>query len=156
MKLTVIACSALLLVGTGSGAFAKDIPTGGMTVAEIASWLQGAGYKAQIRTAKDGSQNIVSASDGTDFEIYPDDCKNKRCGTFEFSAAFDTKGTFTAQKINEWNKKTKWVRAYVDGVNDPWMEFDIDLTPGGTYELLNDQFAIWRDRLSKFQAFIAK
>jgi hypothetical protein len=155
MKITILACSTVLLLGLGSGgALAKNLPAGGLTVGEIASWLQNDGYKAQVQTAKDGSQNVYSASDGVGFHIYPYDCKNKRCGSFEFSAGFDTKGALSPQKINEWNKKTRWVRSYVDDVNDPWLEYDVDLTPGGTYDLLDDEFALWRDRISKFQAFI--
>ncbi len=34
------------------------------------------------------------------------------------------------------------MRAYVDKVNDPWLEYDVDLTPGGSYELLKDEFGI--------------
>ena len=58
--------------------------------------------------------------------------------------------------MNDWNRDNRWARAYVDKVNDPWLEYDVDLTPGGTYEMLNDEFAIWRDTLGRFHKIVDK
>ena len=152
--LTSIAAAALVLIS--SGADSKNLPAKGMTIDEIAKWLQGAGYKAQIQTAN-GEQNIYSSADGQNFHIYQYDCnKTKRCGSFQFSVGFDTKGSFDPSKVNDWNKDNRWVRAYVDKVNDPWLEQDIDLTPGGTYELLDDEFAVWRMSLDHFHKYMDK
>ena len=52
--------------------------------------------------------------------------------------------------MNEWNRDNRWARGYYDSVNDPWVEYDVDLTPGGTYELLDDEFATWRSTLTRF------
>lgn len=148
-KLIVAAAAALAL--TFSSAPARDIPDGGLTLEQIASWLQAAGYKAEIKT-EDGKRNIYSSSDGWNFHISQYDCKGAVCGSFQFWVGFDTKGAFNAQRINKWNKENRWIRAYVDDTNDPWIEMDVDLTPGGTYENLNDEFAIWRDGLRRFHA----
>lgn len=133
---------------------AKSLPANGMTIDDIASWLQSEGYKAQIQTAQDGTKNVYSSSDGQNFHIYQYDCKNGRCGSLQFSVGFNTKGAFTGDKMNDWNRDNRWARAYVDKVNDPWLEYDVDLEPGGTYELLNDEFGIWRDSLNHFRKFI--
>jgi hypothetical protein len=50
--------------------------------------------------------------------------------------------------------ENRWVRGYTDNVNDPWLQFDIDLTPGGTYEMLDDEFDIWKSQLSKFRQYV--
>ena len=151
MKRQIVAgATALALMFGSTCVIAKDIPSGGVTIEEIAAWLQDNGYKAQIQTSKDGDGNIYSASDGTSFHIYLDDCKDKRCGSLEFSYGLDSKGAWTAEKMNAWNRDNRWSKAYVDKVNDPWLEYDVDLTPGGTYELLDDEFATWRNGLSDF------
>jgi len=152
MKHAILTCVATLAFAlVSNAALAKDLPAGGMTINDLVSWLQGQGYKAEIQTAKDGSHNIASAADGSNFHIYQYDCKNGRCGSMQFSVGFDTKGAFGPGPMNDWNRDNRWVRAYVDKVNDPWLEYDVDLTPGGTYELLNDEFAIWRDSLGRFR-----
>jgi hypothetical protein len=155
MQREILAGAAALAVAFGStGVSAKDIPAGGVTIEELAAWLQDAGYKAQIQTTSDGKRNIYSASDGTSFHIFLYDCKDVRCGSIEFSYGVDTKGAWNADKMNAWNQANRWGRAYSDKVNDPWLEYDVDLTPGGTYELLDDEFATWRSTLRNFRKTI--
>jgi hypothetical protein len=137
-----------------SAASARDLPPGGMTIDDVVSWLQDAGYGAEIRTDSTGDRNVYSSANGNNFHIYLYDCKSGRCGSFQFSSGYDTNGAHNAVEINTWNRNNRWVRAYVDQVNDPWVRYDIDLTPGGTYELLNDEFSIWRVALGNFRKAI--
>jgi hypothetical protein len=154
MRTAKLAGIAVLAIGLCAGpAGAKNLPANGMTIGDIAAWLQGEGYKAQIQTANDGTKNIYSSSNGQNFHIYQYDCKNGRCGSLQFSVGFDTKGAFNPEKMNEWNRDNRWARAYIDKVNDPWLEYDVDLEPGGTYELLNDEFHVWQDSLDHFHKF---
>lgn len=150
MKSIIVAGFAVAALVLGEPALARNIPKGGLTLEQVATWLQDAGYRAEIQT-ENGKRNIRSGSDGYNFHISMYDCKGGEvCGSFQFWVGFDTKGAFTADRINTWNRDNRWVRAYIDKVNDPWLEMDIDLTPGGTYELLDDEFAIWRDSLKRF------
>jgi hypothetical protein len=82
------------------------------------------------------------------------DCKEGRCASLQFSVGFATKGASGAGPMNDWNRKNRWVRAYADDVNDPWLAYDVDLSPGGTYENLDDQFGVWRDALGRFTKYI--
>ncbi len=52
---------------------AAPLPTGGLTLNEVAKWLQSTGYKASI-TTKGGTKLIESTSDGTTFYIQMEDC----------------------------------------------------------------------------------
>jgi len=146
--------AALAFALYASAAPAKDLPDKGLSIEQVASWLQNEGYKAEMQKSSDGTPNIASSSDGQTFHIYMYDCKDDVCASLQFSEGFDTKGTFTADKINDWNKNNRWARAYIDKENDPWVEYDVDLAPGGTYEGLKDQFGIWQDALSHFRKFI--
>jgi hypothetical protein len=145
---------AAAIAAAAAPASAKDLPAGGMTIQDVASWLQGDGYQAKIVTAANGKQTISSSAGGTNFHVGFYDCKEARCGSMQFYAGFDTKGAFNPAKMNEWNSAHRWVRAYVDKTNDPWVEMDVDLSPGGTYEMLADEFATWRSILDTFKHFI--
>jgi hypothetical protein len=147
MRAPVLLLTVLLLA---PGAMAKDLPAGGMTLEEIAGWLQAKGLTADIETSASGVRSLSSAADSGKFHINTYDCKDNRCGSLQFSQGFDTKGKFGPDAMNAWNRENRWARAYADKVNDPWIEYDVDLTPGGSYELLDDQFAIWRDVLGRF------
>ncbi len=142
-----IAVAAMLAAGPVA---AKDLPAGGLTADEVVAWLQAAGYKAQIVKDSDGKSHVSSATDGVNFGVYMFDCKADRCGSFQFSAGWATHGKFDVSRMNEWNRDNRWARGYFDKENDPWLEYDIDLTPGGTYELLNDELATWNALVPRF------
>ena len=137
-----------------SGAY-SDLPGAGLSADDVAKWLQDAGYKATVKTNTDGSKSVNSATDGTNFSVDMYDCHDKAtCTAIQFSVGFDTKGAWTAAKMNDYNSTKRWVRAYVDDKNDPWLEQDVDLIPGGTWEGLDDQFAVWRQMLGDFEKYI--
>ena len=153
MKATILARAATLALLPGAAA-ARDLPAGGMTLDEIAAWLHDQGLTAEVQTADNGAKSIYSSIGGSNFHIYQYDCKEARCGSLQFSSGFDTKGAFNADKMNGWNRDNRSAHAYVDKVNDPWVEFDVDLTPGGSYELLNDELGIWHQSLDNFRKYI--
>lgn len=156
MKHVLLAAAAVLALGLmPHAAMAKDLPSAGLSVNDVAKWLQDQGYKAQINTAKDGTKSISSATGGVDFYVDMYDCKDKpTCASIQFSAGFDTSGAFNATKMNKWNSGNRWVGAYVDDKDDPWVRMDVDLTPGGTYEGLDDQLTIFSDMLASFKKFL--
>jgi len=155
MKGLAVACAAAIAaIVISTPAPAKDIPGGGMTVQDVANWLLSEGYQAKIVTGNDGQQTISSSSGGINFHVGFYDCKGARCGSIQFFAGFDTKGALNPVKMNDWNHTERWARAYVDKTNDPWIEMDVDITPGGTFELLSDEFATWRSVLDHFKTFI--
>ena len=57
--------------------------------------------------------------------------------------------------MNDFNRDNRWVKAYVDSKDDPWIEMDIDLYPGGTKEGLDDQFTVFHDLLVSFKKYIS-
>jgi hypothetical protein len=128
------------------------IPDGGLTIEDVSGWLQSAGYSAKVVTSESGKRHIVSSTQGTTFNIFMGDCKGERCASIELAAGFTTNGTFDISQINDWNSNNRWCRAYYDSVNDPWLEMDVDLYPGGTYESLNDQFGAWNNTLGRFMS----
>jgi hypothetical protein len=156
MKRIILAGLAVAALGLFPNvSVAKDLPSGGMTVDEVAAWLQAGGYKADVQSNKDGSKTVASSTDGTGFFVDMYDCKGApRCTSIQFSVGFDTKGAWNATKMNEWNADNRWAKAYVDSKDDPWIEMDVDLSPGGTSENLSDEFAVWRDMVVSFKKFI--
>ena len=128
------------------------IPDGGFTIEDVVAWLQSAGYSAKVVTAESGKRHIVSNTMGTPFNVFMGDCSGERCASLNLAAGFSTGGKFDISQINDWNNNNRWCRAYYDSVNDPWLEMDIDLWPGGTYESLDDQFAAWNTTLGRFIA----
>ncbi len=128
------------------------IPDGGMTMEEVVAWLQSGGYSAKVVTAEGGKRHIMTNAHGVPFDIFMPGCLSGRCASIELVCSFSCKGRFDISRLNEWNSDVPWCKAYYDTVNDPCLDMDILLSPGGTYESLNDQFLTWNSVLGKFIA----
>jgi hypothetical protein len=144
--------AAPILAGSALAApvLTHPIPDGGLTLEEVIAWLQSGGYAAKVVTREDGKRHIESWSQGTLFNIFTPGCQSGRCGSLELVFAFSSKGKFDVSRLNEWNSDVPWGKAYYDTVNDPCLDMDISLSPGGTFESLNDQFGTWNNVLSTF------
>ena len=128
----------------------RAIPDGGLTIEEMAAWLEGEGYAVKFVTGESGKRHIETNTQGSPLNIFFGDCKGERCAALEFAAGFSTHGKFDITQINGWNYDNRWGRAYYDGDKDPWLKMNINLSPGGTYEALSDRFEIWNRTLGKF------
>jgi len=128
----------------------RAIPDGGLTIEEMAAWLEGEGYAVKIVTGESGKRHIETNTQGSPLNIFFADCKGERCAVLEFAAGFSTHGKFDISQINGWNYDNRWCRAHYDGDKDPWLKMNIDLSPGGTYEALSDRFEIWNRTLGSF------
>jgi hypothetical protein len=135
-----------------TAALMHPIPNGGLMLEEVIAWLQSGGYAAKVVTREDGKRHIESWSSGTLFNIFTPGCQSGHCASLELVFAFSSKGKFDVSRLNEWNSDVPWGKAYYDTVNDPCLDMDISLSPGGTFESLNDQFATWNNILSNFIA----
>ncbi len=150
MKRIVLIVTILTAGLMPNAAAARDLPADGMTIPEVVSWLQSKGFEPAVVTGQDGKGHVEAIVDNVKLGVYMFDCKDERCGSFQFSVGFSTHGKFDVSRMNEWNRDNRWCRGYYDSTNDPWIEYDIDLTPGGTYELLDDEFATYRSSLDRF------
>jgi hypothetical protein len=140
--------SALLITTAG----AKDVPAAGLTLADLSTWITGHGFTPESIKDNDGTFHLRVPMNGVKLGIYQFDCKAGVCGSMQFSAGWATHGKFDTAQMNAWNRDKRWCRGYYDAENDPWVELDVDLTPGGTYESLDDQFKVFQKCVANFQS----
>ena len=151
MRAALMAAAGLAVALLAGSALATPIPDAGLTLSETASWLQGQGYAAHEEASGDTSVPGVAPShlmfdyEGVRVGVYLLDCKEGRCGSMQFAVGWSTHGKFDISQMNRWNRQKRWCRGYYDDENDPWIEMDVDLTPGGSFELLNDDFATFKN-----------
>lgn len=156
MKNAIIALAGATVLALGAGAAqAQAIHKDGMTGAEVAAWLQKAGYKATLSKDDGGDPMIDSAADGHNFKIYFYDCDAaKRCKALQFSAGFDLKQGLTLAKANEWNRKNRYLKVYLDDDGDPYVQYDVNVNAGRTLSGLDDDFSVWTGMIGDFTTFI--
>jgi hypothetical protein len=137
-------------------AAARDLPTGGMTATEIASWLIAKGYPAQVKPdpTTAGDQIVSTTTEGVEVEIYLYDCHGdgdaRRCTSMQYAAGFPPNASVTADKVNEWNRQKRYIKAYLTTGGSLYGEYDMDLSPGGTFEMLDDELDNWRRNVVTF------
>jgi hypothetical protein len=119
--------------------------------------LQKAGYAAELTKDKTGDPMIKSASSGTHFTIFFDNCTDhKDCETVQFYAGYHLdKNPVGVDKINDWNRTMRFGRAYLDDTKDPNLEMDVDLDVGGLSEaLFKDNLDVWTETMSRFEKHV--
>jgi hypothetical protein len=154
MRGFLIAAALTAPVLAAGAAQAGALPDGGATVQEIARVLQDKGYKAEIGKDRDGDPTIRSASDGGNFQLLFYGCKAGRCSSIQFHAAYDLADGMSLQKINDWNRRKRFGRAFLDEVNDPFVQMDVDLEHGSTTESVANNLDTWVQVFREFRAFI--
>lgn len=151
MRAGLIATTMVLAATLGGAAHGAPIPNEGVTMSEVRGWLEGQGYTPTEENSTDTSVAGVAAThllfhyQDVNVGVYLFDCKAGRCGSLQFASGWATHGKFDTSQMNHWNRTNRWCRGYFDADNDPWLEMDVDLTPGGSYELLNDNLATYRN-----------
>jgi hypothetical protein len=115
--------------------------------------MKAAGYTAQLGADGVGDPMISSTYQGTNFKIFFYNCTNHaNCATVQFHAGYDMDGSTSLQLINEWNRSQRFGRAFLDKVNDPILEMDVDLDDGGQSPLLFiDNVEFWVSVMPKFE-----
>lgn len=158
LKGMALAAAVAVLAAAGPVA-ARDLPDGGLTATEIANWLTQSGYPAKVKPdpTTPGDQIVSTATDGVDVDIYLYDCSGdgdaRRCTSMQYATGSPAKPNYTLEKVNSWNRGNRYIRAYLTTSGSLYGEYDLDVSPGGTYEMLNDCLQNWRSVVVDFAKY---
>lgn len=162
VSLAALTSVAVLMVAAAAPASARDLPYGGMTAHELADWLTRNGLPATVKPdpTTAGDQIISSASDGVNWDIYLYACNGngdaRRCGSIQYAAGWSGISGFGDDRVNGWDRDQRYIRAYRDNKGNAWGEYDVDISPGGTYEMLDKSLSRWRDAIVGFKKYIGQ
>ena len=113
------------------------------------------GYgSAELSEDDDGDPYIQGRTEGLVYHVYFFNCeKLTGCRDIVLSAGFEVKD-IGLERLNEWNKTSKFGQAYLDDDQDPNLDLAINLYGGTVYKNLDDTFDWWRASLVKFAKHI--
>jgi hypothetical protein len=131
-------------------------PAEGLKTEDIADWLRRQHLDAQIDEPRAGATATVvrSTLDGTPFAIYLYDCRKDRCASLQYEASFSNTENISLARLNNWNRQSRYVRAYLDRSGRVIGEYDLDIAPGMDAKGLDHSLRRWRSALSRFRQFV--
>ena len=151
--------AALAVVLSAAPALAQELPKDGMTASEIAAWLKRSGDAAQVApdTTTPGDQIVSTVIDGAEVDIYLYQCAGegdaRRCKSIQYATGWAPQAGLTVEKANAWNSSNRYIKAYITPKGSLYGEYDLDVSPGGTVEMLDDSLDNWRGMLTEFRKF---
>jgi hypothetical protein len=116
--------------------------------------LKAKDYLVELGTTG-GEPSIRSEIDGLRFSIFFENCEDgKNCTTVTFTTGF-TDIDSTPERMNEWNQKNRFARAYIDSEGDPVLKMDVDLDFAGIPRANFSEYVdIWGTQAPKFLEFL--
>ena len=119
----ILAAAAVLAISApalaGAPAPAEDRIVEVSSIEGVAALMREAGYKAEIKVAKDGDVYILSATGGNGFQVLFYGCKGRvSCDSFEFFSWFKHEDFFSAELANEWNSNHRFLKVSIDKDGD--------------------------------------
>ena len=141
---------ALALIAVATPSVAQNVSA---DAGKLATFLQTAGYQAVVGKDNEGDPMINSSTSGTKFVVLFYNCTNHAdCTTIQFQTAWAMKVKPTLASMNEYNRKHRFARAYVDDEGDPGIMMDVNLDKGGmSPELFRDNLGVWFSIIDAFK-----
>lgn len=110
------------------------------------------GLEVQAGTDSEGAPKLESRIDGTDFQVYFYTCERLPCGSIQFSTGFNLDAPMDPAKVNDWNRRKRFAKVYLDDEGDPYIDMDVNLWGKGIGDdTFDDTLDIWRMLLSDFR-----
>lgn len=155
---TLILCS-MLAAGLAQAAHAADSAPAlidGNSTDDILNLARGYG-SATLGTQDSGAPKISGKIEGQPYTIYFSSCDDKThkdCEDLDFYAGY--LGIKPDQdKINGWNRDTRFARAYLDSDGDAGMDMDVNLVHGVSSDNMDSSMSLWAQLVKKFTAFVS-
>lgn len=158
MKFIALAAAVVVATGWAGLAEARPLPTGGLTRQEVIDWLTAHGHPAHLKYDEIGKDYAVTTNvDGVNWDIWFYNCSTPnagRCQSLQYAAGWSALAGMDMDKLNTWNRAHRYIRAYLTTSNGVFGEYDVEVSPGGTWEQLDDSLEIWLVRLKDFKTYI--
>ena len=121
----------------------------------LADVIRDLGYRAVVSVDNVGDPLIESSVGGTDISIYFYGCEdNANCKSLLFKVGYALDGGTTLEVVNAWNAENLFGRAYLDDVDDPWIEMAVNLDGGVSQTNFEDTFDWFEVVVGEFEDHI--
>ena|SRR5450432_4591381 len=126
-----------------------------ITAPEVARALEARGHHATVGRDDDGDPKVTSSVDGVHLAVFFYGCNHTtRCSSITFQSAFHVDGGVPLTKVNGWNRDKRFLKTWLDKVNDPYCEMDVDGDLGLTASQLQSAVMLWESHLAEYKGYM--
>lgn len=154
--IAAFALTALLAWPAFAAVTSVPLPAEGITPADMAQLLALHEMAPKLSQSSDGQPIINGRAAGLGFDVSFGACHSGRCQDVYFRVGWsNAKGNaqLTPDKINAWNNRNKFLRAYMSPDNTLWVAMD-DRVAYGTTANVEAYIQLWRAMLPEFKSFM--
>jgi hypothetical protein len=159
MRFNTLILASIFAVGCGQAALAADstpVLINGNSTDDILNLARGYG-SATLGTQDSGAPKISGKIDGQPYTIYFSSCDDKThtdCEDLDlYTGYLGVKPT--PDRLNSWNRDTRFARAYLDSDGDAGMDMDINLEHGVSSDNLDSTLSLWSQLVKKFTGYVS-
>jgi len=116
------------------------------------SVLKEMGFAPELTKDDDGDPLIHFQVEGTKCSIFYFEGTDGHYQSIQYYVGYENAPTL--DKINDWNRKHRFGRAYLGGDGHARMEFDVPLYGGVSEDHLQQTMRRWKDLISSFEDFL--
>jgi len=138
-SITAVVIGTLL---TGSSPCAPaEVPLGtfdyrGVRAEDVVTIFQNEGYKAKLGVDNFGDPMIETSLSGITTDVFFYDCDDGYCKDIQFHAGWDFEQPLSQIVIAAWNEDHRFGKAHLDDEGDPLINVDLQVSAGGTAQLI--------------------
>ncbi len=147
---------AVLLFILPLGAQAQDTSISASEPYLLANVMEGMGFRTTVGTDSFDDPIIYSSFNGYDFEVVFYGCTNNvDCQTVLFAAHFNgLDGRVSPASVMEYNRGSRWGRAYLQDDLDATLEMDVNLIGGVPRRNFEASLDFWTIALQEFSTYL--
>lgn len=117
---------------------------------QAAEVLAALGLSPELGRDRHGDPEIMFQQNGLTCRLNFFDCRNDRCGSLQLEVGLDLEEGTTPQVVNQYNRRYRYGRAYLDEEMDPYLLYDFELPHARVGEYLESQLGIFGTLLEHF------
>ena len=114
------------------------------------------GYRVTLSRDSGGDPMLTGKIQGTPYYVYFYGCDdaNANCSAVQFKAGYDLAQGLALDQVNDWNRKMRFGKVYLDEEQDPFLELDVNLLYGVSDANFADTIDWWRVVMQEFEKHI--
>lgn len=114
-----------------------------------------AGFAAEAKTEA-GQTYVIAKQGATPFQAFLSNCQASGggCTDIELYAGFTGGQRIAWERINGWNARTRFARAFLDEKRDPALQMDVSLLGGVSQDGLKTSLTTWGSALETYSLFL--